>query len=59
MYLILHAELALSLRLSSKLARVAEHVVESDFSSHRELVVTDFTVKNRATAGGDATDYIA
>ena len=42
--LIFHAELALALGLPAQLARIAKHVIESDFSSDGEFVISDFAI---------------
>jgi len=45
-YFILHAKLALTLRCTAELIRVAEHVVQSDFCYAHELFIANLAVND-------------
>lgn len=45
-YLVLHGKLALALRRTAELTRVAKHVIQSDFCNANELFIADLTVND-------------
>jgi hypothetical protein len=55
-YLVLHGKLALALRRTAELTRVAKHVIQSDFCNANELFIADLTVNDSTSPLIKSTD---